>query len=82
MLFNQEALPFSIYRVMPYQQINDLPDSVKEHVPKHAQEIFRAAFNNALEEYGEEERAFRVAWAAVKRDYEKSDDGKWHKKSK
>jgi cation transport regulator len=82
MLYKREALSISICRVMPYQQINDLPDSVKEHIPRHAQEIFRAAFNNALEEYGEEERAFRVAWAAVKRDYEKSDNGKWHKKSK
>ncbi len=35
---------------MPYKQIADLPDSVKENLPKHAQEIFRAAFNNALEE--------------------------------
>ncbi len=56
---------------VPYQQINDLPDSVKDHLPKHAQEIFRAAFNSAAEEYGKEEQAFRVAWAAVKRDYER-----------
>jgi cation transport regulator len=66
---------------MPYQNIDDLPDSVKEHLPKHAQEIFRATFNNAEKEYGEEERSFRVAWSAVKRDYEKGDDGKWHRKS-
>ena len=65
---------------MPYKQIDDLPPSVKEHLPKPAQEIFRAAFNSALEEYGEEERACRVAWGAVKRDYEKGDDGKWHRK--
>ena len=65
---------------MPYEQIDDLPPSVKDHLPKHAQEIFRAAFNSALEEYGEEERAFRVAWGAVKRDYEKGDDGNWHRK--
>jgi cation transport regulator len=65
---------------MPYQETDDLPDSVKGHLPKHAQEIFRAAFNSAEEEYKEEERAFRVAWAAVKRDYEKGDDGNWHKK--
>jgi cation transport regulator len=65
---------------MPYQQLDDLPESVKNHLPKHAQEIFRAAFNNALEEYEEEEQAFRVAWSAVKRDYEKGDDGNWHQK--
>lgn len=66
--------------LMPYPKLEDLPDSVKNHLPKHAQEIFRAAFNNALEEYKEEERAFRVAWSAVKRDYEKGEDGNWHKK--
>ncbi|MBD2312312.1 ChaB family protein [Desertifilum sp. FACHB-1129] len=65
---------------MPYQKLADLPDSVRSHLPHHAQEIFRATFNNALEEYGEEERAFRVAWAAVKRDYDKGEDGDWHKK--
>ncbi len=65
---------------MPYEQIDDLPSSVKDHLSKHAQEIFRAAFNNAVEEYGEEESAFRVAWGAVKRDYEKGDDGNWHRK--
>lgn len=65
---------------MPYEKLADLPDSVRSHLPHHAQEIFRAAFNHALEEYGEEERAFRVAWAAVKRDYAKGEDGDWHKK--
>ncbi|TBR56679.1 cation transporter [Westiellopsis prolifica IICB1] len=65
---------------MPYQDIADLPDSVKKHLPKHAAEIFLAAFNNALSEYDEEETAFKVAWAAVKRDYEKGSDGNWHKK--
>ncbi|MFB2976178.1 ChaB family protein [Microseira sp. BLCC-F43] len=66
---------------MPYQQIEDLPESVKSHLPKHAQEIFLAAFNNAVKEYEEEETAFKVASSAVKRDYEKGDDGNWHKKA-
>jgi len=56
---------------MPYATIDDLPAAVR-HLPLHAQEIFRAAFNNAWDEYGgDEERAFRVAWAAVKKRYEK-----------
>ena len=66
---------------MPYQQIDELPDSVKNHLPKHAQEIFLAAFNNAVKEYDEEETAFKVAWSAVKRDYEKGEDGDWHQKA-
>jgi cation transport regulator len=27
---------------MPYKDLNDLPKSVQEHLPKHAQEIYRA----------------------------------------
>lgn len=67
---------------MPYDKREDLPDSVQgalSDVP-HAQDIYLAAFNSALEQYGEESRAHAVAWAAVKSDYEKGDDGKWHPK--
>ncbi len=61
---------------MPYQDIRDLPGRIADHLPKHAQEIFLAAFNHAFEEYAhDEERAFRVAWSAVDRDYEKGEDG-------
>jgi cation transport regulator len=67
---------------MPYKNLSDLPDSVKDNVPKHAQEIYQAAYNSAWEQYDhDEERAHRVAWAAVKNDYEKDEDsGKWKKK--
>jgi cation transport regulator len=34
---------------MPYTEIRELPDAVKHHLPKHAQEIFLAAFNHAFE---------------------------------
>jgi hypothetical protein len=36
---------------MPYQSIVDLPSTVSEHLPIHAQEIFPAAFNNAFDQY-------------------------------
>ena len=66
---------------MPFKVIGDLLDSVSGHLPKHAQEIFQGAFNSAEEEYGgNEERSFRVAWAAVKHKYEKGEDGDWHPK--
>ena len=68
---------------MTYQRLADLPNSVRDHLPRHAQEIYRAAFNNAWEEYEhDEERAHRVAWAAVKEKYEKNEKtGKWEAKS-
>lgn len=61
---------------MPYRRNLDLPPSVRNHLPEHAQDIFRAAFNHAYAEYmddpRQEEIAHRVAWSAVKRIYEKS----------
>lgn len=76
---------------MPYDSLKDLPDSVKDHLPKHAQEIYRAAFNSAWEQYDEaserrkgrsrEETAHAVAWAAVKDKYEKDEkSGDWKRK--
>jgi cation transport regulator len=47
---------------MPYDKLEDLPESVRAHLPRHAQEIYRAAFNSAWDEYGHDEaRAHRVA---------------------
>ena len=65
---------------MPYASVNDLPASVRAHLPLHAQEIYLAAFNNAWTEYQDrgtergEEIAHRVAWTAVKRKYQKAGD--------
>jgi ChaB len=36
---------------MPYQFNSDLPLSVMAHLPGGAQDIYRAAFNNAFESY-------------------------------
>lgn len=65
---------------MPYATEEDLPPPVRTHLPLHAQEIFRAAFNSAWDEYADqgerrEETAYRVAWAAVKRLYRKQGKG-------
>ena len=60
---------------MPYASNAQLPPSVQERLPPHAQDIFREAFNHAFVRYGET-IAFRVAWAAVKRCYARV-DGTW-----
>ena len=66
---------------MPYNSVKDLPDSVKDNLPEHAQHIYQEAFNSAWEEYGHDEaRAHRVAWGAVEREYHKNDNGDWVKK--
>ena len=60
---------------MPYPTNQELPPAVRNHLPEHAQDIYRQAFNHAWDEYAEEPRreeaAHRVAWAAVKRGYVK-----------
>ncbi len=65
---------------MPYDRRTDLPDPVHDHLPAHAQDIYKEAFNSAFDQYDKDEsRAHAVAWAAVKRQYHKGDDGDWHK---
>lgn len=75
---------------MPYDKLTELPGSVKDNLPKHAQEIYQAAFNSAWDEYdsadkrrgddSREEVAHKVAWSAVKQSYKKGDSGNWVKK--
>jgi len=63
---------------MPYASNEDLPASVRDHLPPRAQTIYREVFNHAWQTYAgnprQEEVAHRVAWAAVKRSYVKRDD--------
>lgn len=75
---------------MPYKHRSDLPDSVSNVLPPHAQDIYKEAFNSAWDEYKDkddrrgddsrEETAHKVAWSAVKHSYKKGDDDKWHPK--
>jgi cation transport regulator len=74
---------------MPYDSEDELPESVQSVLPKHAQEIYREAYNNAFDQYKDpddrygdasrEEVAHKVAWSAVKNVYEKKDGG-WQRK--
>lgn len=63
---------------MPYTSNADLPLRIRHVLPGHAQDIYRAAFNNAFASYADsgrrEEIAHRVAWAAVKKRYVKRGD--------
>jgi len=74
---------------MPYEKIKELPKSVKNPLPEDAQKIFLAAYNNAWDQYkNEEDRkgndsqetvARKVAWSAVKQKYEKKNN-QWQPK--
>ena len=66
---------------MPYKDVDELPESVRNSLPRHAQDIYLAAYNNATEQYADpqkrrggaslEEVVHKVAWAAVKQEYRK-----------
>ena len=60
---------------MAYASNDDLPASLQKVLSAR---IYRAAFNNAFDEYArrpnDEAIAHRIAWAAVRRKYRKVDD--------
>ena len=77
---------------MPYDTLRDLPSQVRENLPEGGQKIFKEAFNNAWDYYKDpkkrqgsdsrEEVANKIAWSAVKKEYEKDpDSGEWTKRS-
>lgn len=78
---------------MPFRRLDELPASVRDHLPRHAQEIYLEAFNHAWDQYDDpasrrdegasrEETAHKVAWSAVKQGgYAKGRDGDWHRRS-
>lgn len=75
------AATYHNYMFMPYKSNDDLPPKIKNVLPEHAQDIYRATFNHAWEEYkipskrktleSQEQVAHKVAWAAVKKKFTK-----------
>jgi cation transport regulator len=76
---------------MPYKNTLDLPESVRDNLPAHAQDIYIEAYNSAWEQYDKpserrgddsrDETSHKVAWSAVKKAYDKDEKtGHWKKK--
>jgi cation transport regulator ChaB len=64
---------------MPREDRAGMPSTIQRS-DKHAQEIWEKAHDSAVETYGEGGRAHRVAYAALKHEYEKKGD-KWVRKA-
>lgn len=62
---------------MPYASPEDLPSSIRDNLPVHAQHIFISAFNSEYERGASEELCNKIAWAAVNRSYRKDEKGTW-----
>ncbi|RBY95675.1 cation transport regulator ChaB [Blastococcus sp. TF02-8] len=58
---------------------SELPSTLRRS-EKKAQRTFTKAYDSAIDEYDDEERANRTAWAAVKHSFEKVGDH-WEKKA-
>ena len=58
---------------MPAREDTDIPSTILRS-DEHAQEIWRATHDAAVETYGEGERAHRTAFASLKHSYEKVGD--------
>jgi cation transport regulator ChaB len=52
---------------------DELPSTIRRS-PKKAREIWSAAHDSAVEQYGEGERTHRIVFAALKRSFEKVGD--------
>lgn len=57
---------------------DELPGTIRRS-PKKAQDTFAKAHDSAAEQYGDEERAHRVAYGAVKHTFERKGD-RWEPK--
>lgn len=60
-------------------KLSEMPSTL-EKSSKKAQRTFAKAYDSAMDEYGDEKRAHQVAYAALKRTYEKVGD-EWQAKS-
>jgi cation transport regulator len=70
---------------MTYQTVAELPTSIRDELPEHAQEIYRAAYNLTIEEHRAADHdehdlqaiADQAAWQRVQMEYERDETGKW-----
>lgn len=62
---------------MPYSSNAELPANVRSSLSDADQTKFRETFNSALEQYGDEETAFKVAWSVVKKSEDCRSFGGW-----
>lgn len=65
---------------MSYENIQQLPEEVKNQLPNGAQNIFLTAFNSATSDGMSEGGANKVAWNSVKCEYEQVENGDWQHK--
>ncbi len=51
---------------MSYQTNRELPAHIRNQLSETAQHFYRVAFNCAIQWYGDDVKAHRIAWSAVR----------------
>ena len=74
---------------MSYEDLPDLPEDLRDELPRHAQEIYQAAYNRVYETSmasGEDhdaqsiaETAHKAALLAVEMEYQKDEQSRWRR---
>jgi cation transport regulator len=74
---------------MEYQNINELPQTLRDVLPEDAQKLYMEAYNRAWREYDEESTigqsretlAHQQGWVAVRHEFVKDEGiGVWHRR--
>ena len=65
---------------MPYSSNSEIPEAMKK-LPVGAQTMFRKAFNESYKRNQDDSSASRIAWALVKKRFNKAENGEWVAKS-
>jgi len=65
----KQEYDYSKYELVgsPYNKVSDLPIGVKNHMRIDLQRIFMSVFNDIYNRYGNEQKAFRIAWSVIKK---------------
>ena len=74
---------------MEYQNVNDLPPTIRDVLPEGAQKLYLDAYNRAWQEYDEDAAigqsrgtlAHQQGWVAVRHEYvQDQGTGLWHRR--
>jgi len=67
---------------MPYATNEELPEPIRNALPRAAQDVFRSAYNRAAQGGASESKAMGYAWVAVKNGWKKNGNNqKWVRKN-
>lgn len=81
-LNQRENFDLSGLEIAPYKNPADLPPRIKNNLSIGLQKTFMNTFNQALRTYHSETKAFRVAWAVIRKMARKNTKGLWVRKQK